>query len=78
MISFPQIPLERESVSTPTVYQWLRLNFGDKPAPDIVSNTIKISAKASQIEFPEAAKELKERTLMTSVDPDHPQKKSSS
>ena len=25
---------------TPSVFQWLRLNFGDKPAPDIVSNAI--------------------------------------
>ena len=41
----------------PTVYQWLRLNFGDKPAPDIASNAINILAKASQLEFPEAAKE---------------------
>ena len=48
----------------PTVYQWLRLNFGDKPAPDIASNAIKILAKASQVEFPEAAKELEERTYV--------------
>ena len=44
----------------PTVYQWLRLNFGDKPAPDIASNAINTLAKASQREFPEAAKELQE------------------
>ena len=34
----------------PTVYQWLRLNFGDKPAPDIASNAINNLAKASQLE----------------------------
>ena len=42
----------------PTVYQWLRLSFGDKPAPDIASNSIKVLAKASQVEEPEAATEL--------------------
>lgn len=52
---------------TPTVYQWLRLNFGDKPAPDIASNAIKILAKASQVEFPEAAKELEERTYVDDI-----------
>ena len=41
----------------PTVYQWLRLSFGDKPAPDIASNSIKVLAKASQVEEPEAATE---------------------
>ena len=48
----------------PTVYQWLRLNFGDKPAPDIASNAINNLAKASQLGFPEAAKELQERTYV--------------
>ena len=51
----------------PTVYQWLRLNFGDKPAPDIASNAINILAKASQMEFPEAAKELQERTYVDDI-----------
>ena len=32
----------------PTMYQCLKLNFGDKPAPDIASNAINILAKASQ------------------------------
>ncbi|CAB4041306.1 uncharacterized protein LOC113669263, partial, partial [Paramuricea clavata] len=32
---------------TPTVYQWLRLSFGDKPAPDIAANSINTLAKAS-------------------------------
>ena len=52
---------------TPTVYQWLRLNFGDKPAPDIASNAIKILAKTSQVEFPEAAKKLEERTYVYDI-----------
>ena len=29
----------------PRVYQWVRLNFGDKPAPDIVAAAIKTLAK---------------------------------
>ena len=49
------------------MYQWLRLNFGDKPAPDIASNAINILAKASQDEFPEAAKELQERTYVDDI-----------
>ena len=51
----------------PTVNQWLRLDFGDKPAPDIASNAINILAKASQLEFPEAAKELQERTYVDDI-----------
>ena len=46
----------------PTVYQWLRLNFGDNSAHDFASNAINILAKASQDESPKAAKELPERT----------------
>ena len=51
----------------PTVYQWLRLNFGDKPAPGIASNAMNTLAKASQLEFPEAAKELQERTYVDDI-----------
>ena len=32
----------------PRVYQWLKLNFGDKPAPDITIVTINTPAKASE------------------------------
>ena len=39
----------------PRVYQWKRLNFGDKPAPDIAAGAINTLAKASQDRFPEAA-----------------------
>ena len=42
------------------MYQWLRLNFGDKPAPDIATNAINTLAKLSQAEFPEAAKEVQD------------------
>ena len=51
----------------PTVYQWLRLNFGDKPAPDIATNAINTLAKLSQAEFPEAAKELQQHVYVDDV-----------
>ena len=35
-----------------TLYQLLRLNLGEKAAPDIASNTINNLAKASQNDFP--------------------------
>ena len=50
--------LWRSKISdSPTVYQWLRLNFGDKLAPDIATNAINTLARA---EFPEAAKEVQD------------------
>ena len=51
----------------PTVYQWLRLNFGDKPAPDIATNAINTLAKSSQVEFPEAAKELEDHVYVDDI-----------
>ena len=51
----------------PTVYQWLRLNFGDKPAPDIASNAINTLAKSSQSEFPEASEELQKRAYVDDI-----------
>ena len=42
----------------PRVYQWVRLNFGYKPAPDIAAGAVKSLAKASEAQYPEAAKEL--------------------
>ena len=51
--------LWRKSVeSQPTIYQWLRLSFGNKPAPDIATNSINVLAKTSQEELPEASEEL--------------------
>ena len=51
----------------PTVYQWLRLNFDDKPAPDTATNAINTLAKLSQAEFPEAAKELQQHVYVDDV-----------
>ena len=48
-----------KTTDSPTVCQWLRMNFGDKPAPDIATNAINAVAKLSQ-EFPEAAKEVQD------------------
>ena len=53
--------LWRSKISTsPTLYQWLRLNFGDTPAPDMATNASNTLAKISQAEFPEASKELQD------------------
>jgi len=51
----------------PTVYQWCRLSFGDKPAPDIATNSINVLAKASQEEFPEAAQELQDHAYVDDI-----------
>lgn len=60
--------LWRENASDPpSVYQWLRLSFGDKPAPDIASNSINTLAKASQFELPEAARELQEHVYVDDI-----------
>ena len=49
----------RNDREQPRVYQWTRLNFGDKPAPDIsAAGAIKTLAKASESMYPGAAKEL--------------------
>ena len=52
---------------SPTVYQWLRLNFSDKPAPVIATNAINTLAKLSQAEFPEAAKELQDHVYVDDI-----------
>ncbi|PFX17568.1 hypothetical protein AWC38_SpisGene18109 [Stylophora pistillata] len=52
---------------TPSVFQWLRLNFGDKPAPDIASNAINYLAKVSQVEFPDAAQELRDHAYVDDI-----------
>lgn len=48
----------------PSLYQWLRLNFGNKPAPETATNSINTQAKVSQAEFPEAAKELQDHVYV--------------
>ena len=51
----------------PSVFQWLRLNFGDKPAPDIATNAINYLAQVSQVEFPDAAQELQDHAYVDDI-----------
>ena len=51
----------------PRVYQWVRLNFGDKPAPDIEAAAIKTLAKASEVQHSEGAKELCTHVYMDDI-----------
>ena len=56
-----------KATDEPTVYQWLRLSFGDEPAPDIASNSIKVLAKAAQQRQPQAAAELLQHVYVDDV-----------
>ncbi|CAB3998888.1 Hypothetical predicted protein [Paramuricea clavata] len=51
----------------PTDYQWLRLSFCDKPAPDIASKSIKVLAKATQPQELQAAAELLQHVCVDDV-----------
>ena len=51
----------------PSVYQWLRLNFGNKPAPEIASNPTNVLAKESQATFPEAARKLQDHVYVDDI-----------
>ena len=51
----------------PRVYQWKRLNFGDKPAQDIAAGAINTLAKASQDRFSEAAEELRKHVYVDDI-----------
>ena len=59
--------LWRNKTTESPTYQWLRLNFGDKPAPDIATNAINTLAKLSHAEFPEAAKEVQDHVYVDDV-----------
>ena len=49
----------KSSSLKPAVYQWQRLNFGNKPAPDIGTGCVLITiAISSQGEYPDVSKEL--------------------
>jgi hypothetical protein len=49
------------------VYQWVRLSFGDKPSPDLAINAINLLADRAQVEFPEAARILKDHTYVDDI-----------
>ncbi|PFX13182.1 hypothetical protein AWC38_SpisGene22761 [Stylophora pistillata] len=64
----PEKTTERsDKTETPSVSQWLRLNFNDKPAPDIASNAINYLAKVSQVEFPDAAQEPRDNVYVDDI-----------
>ncbi|XP_028408205.1 uncharacterized protein LOC114530784 [Dendronephthya gigantea] len=48
----------RNEDEDPKIFQWLQLNFGDKPAPDIATGSIKVLAKACQEDLSEASRQL--------------------
>ena len=56
-----------EADREPDVYQWVRLSFGDKPAPDLAINAINRLADKAQVESPEAARILKDHTYVDDV-----------
>ena len=51
----------------PKVYHWKRLNFGDKPAPNIAAGAIITLAKAAQDQYPEAAKESRTHVYVNDI-----------
>ncbi|CAB4003478.1 Hypothetical predicted protein [Paramuricea clavata] len=53
-----------EADREPDVYQWVRLSFGDKPAPDLAINAINRLSDKAQVESPEAARILKDHTYV--------------
>ena len=61
---FHRLLWRSDKSETPSVYQRLRLNFGDKPAPDIASNAINYLAK---VEFPDAAQELQDHAYVDDI-----------
>jgi len=61
----------RNTSEQSTVHQWIRLHFGDKPAPDIVTSSIQTLAKVSQEEFPEASLELQEHSYVDDIGGSH-------
>ena len=64
---FHRFSWRSDKSETPSVFQWRRLNFGDKPAPDIASNAINYLAKVSQVEFPDAAQELQDHAYVDDI-----------
>lgn len=57
----------KDQSAQPTVYQWLRLSFGNKPAPDIATNSINMLARTSQDVLPEAAEELLQHAYVDDI-----------
>ena len=56
-----------ETNKEPDVYQWVRLSFGNKPAPDLAINAINLLADRAQVGSPVAAKILKDHTYVDDI-----------
>ena len=56
-----------QSNREPDVYQWVRLSFGDKPAPDLAGWAIKLLAMENSIKHEEAAFVLKKRIYVDDI-----------
>lgn len=56
-----------DSNREPDVYQWVRLSFGDKPAPDLAISAINLLANKAKEEAPEAARVLKDHTYVDDI-----------
>ncbi|XP_028405781.1 uncharacterized protein LOC114528360 [Dendronephthya gigantea] len=57
----------RNEDEDPKIFQWLRLNFGDKPAPDIATGSIKVLAKACQEDLSEASRQLQDNVYVDDI-----------
>jgi hypothetical protein len=51
----------------PKVYQWIQLNFGDKPAPDIATGAINTLARVAQAAYPEASHDLHKHAYVDDI-----------
>ena len=65
---FPRFLWRTSDTEQPRVYQWLTLNFGDKPAPDIAAAATNTLAKALEDQYPEAAKKLRTHVYVDDIE----------
>ena len=53
--------------SPPLAFQWLRLPFGDRPAPDIATNSVRMLAEISRQSEPTGSKIIEEEMYMDDI-----------
>jgi hypothetical protein len=51
----------------PIVFEWQRLNFGDKPAPDLALSCIRLLASNARARYPDVSKELIHNSYMDDI-----------
>lgn len=51
----------------PTVYQWIRVPFGDKSSPDLAGYCVKLLAHEKKMKFPEASEILKKNLYVDDI-----------